>query len=139
MKRSAGALVLVVALGGCMSVDRGAGKGAAGPGGPGGCQGCFGQARAPMAVPGVQGAWGQSVPMIPPYTANPPGAMAARSMMARNVPLDLVQASASSYPGTSSGLMQTNASCPPGGCPSGMVGPPGGILSPPGVPGFPGL
>lgn len=112
-------------LGGCMHVD----------GGPetGGCAGHWGRSSGPPAVPGVQGAYGQKVPMAAPYTAAPPqGAMVAQQMMSRSVPLSMVQMNGS-------GVMPASFPAPPGAAPPPAVMPPGGILSPPGVPFAPGM
>ena len=143
MKRTAGAWVLLAAMSGCMSMEGGP-EMASGP-----RVGCgSGKAR---EIPGVQGPWGQPVAMAMPYAAGgSPGATAAQAMMARSVPLDLIQngalpgvggsgidlAGAWINPGTPSGVVQASGSCPPGGCPPGaMTGGPG--LNPPGVPGAP--
>src|SRR5262245_22768849 len=93
LQRTAGAMVLLATLGGCVSMDSGP---AGGGFGGGGC-GAWGCGR--PAVPGVQGPHGEPVAMAMPYAASPPGAEAARAMMARSMPMDLVQASASTTPG----------------------------------------
>lgn len=133
MKRTAGALVLMAALGGCVSTDPGPSM--SGSGGS-----CGGWASGRPTVPGVQGPWGQPVAMAAPYSANPPGgAEAARAMMALSLPLDLVQVGATGMqggglvqaggispmgapfqplnPGVSASMagMGSNMSCPPGG------------------------
>jgi hypothetical protein len=84
-------------------------------------------------VPGYVGPWGQPVPVVAPYNVNPPtGTDAARAMLSQSVPLEFVQAAGLNQPGRGgSGIMQTQAACPPGGCPAG--------ISPPGVPGLPGV
>jgi hypothetical protein len=61
--------------------------------------------------------------MVAPYSAAPPGAEAARAMMARSVPMDLVQTAATSTPGTSSNILLAGGPMP------GM-----GAISPAGVP-----
>jgi hypothetical protein len=66
--------------------------------------------------------------MVAPYSAAPPGAEAARAMLARSVPLEMVQASASANPGANSGIIQAG----------GIGMEPSGMISPPGVPGQPG-
>jgi hypothetical protein len=92
-------------------------------------------------VPGVQGPWGQPVPMIAPYAARPPaGAQLAQAMMASSVPLGMVQ------PGAPAGVMQASAmqaaGAPSGIVPAGGITPPGvtppGVMTPPGVPMPPG-
>src|SRR5262249_33672371 len=95
MKRTAGAWVLLAALGGCTTMDHGPSTI--------GCGGCGAGGPTPT-VPGVQGPWGQPVAMAAPYSAEPPGAAAAHAMLARSVPLDLVQASASTGPGSPTGI-----------------------------------
>src|SRR5260370_33138044 len=85
---------------------------------------------APAAVPGVQGPWGQNVPMAAPYSASPPGAMAALNMIhSGSIPMDMVQMAGAGMPNV--------AGAPPGGQMPGGV--PTGMLSPPGVPFAPGL
>ena len=116
MKRTAGACVLVAVLtSGCVSTDGGQGWG-----------GSYGQVSGPRAIPGVEGAWGQPVAMAFPYSSSPPsGEAAAQDMLARSLPLDLVQASAAAMGNMPSGLMQAGG---PG------VPPPPGALSAPGMP-----
>jgi hypothetical protein len=89
-------------------------------------------------VPTVQGAYGEPISMAAPYNMKPPtGADAARAMIARSQPLDLVQQSgyfrdggmpvlpvAGQYPGAA---QQGGMPMPPG------MMPPGNMLSPPGV------
>lgn len=82
------------------------------------------------SVPGVQGPWGQPVPLARPYMAAPSSESAARAMMSHSVPLDLVQATMP--PGMMGGGLQL-ANCPPGGCPPGMPGPGGPMMGPPGA------
>jgi hypothetical protein len=133
MKRTAVALVLVAGLGGCMAVDKGPDM--AGPI----CSGNCGPGYGPPPIPGVQGAWGQSVPVLPPYSA-PMNARVAHYMMYQSVPLSAVQMQALSQPaaGPSSGVVQASANVPQGGVP-GMAVPPGGLLTPPGMPMGPGM
>jgi hypothetical protein len=133
MKRTAVALAFVAGLGGCMSVDHGPDM--AGPI----CSGNCGQGYGPPAVPGVQGAYGQAVPVLPPYSA-PMNARMAHYMMNQSVPLNLTQLQAAGQPaaGPSPGVVQASANVPQGGVP-GMAVPPGGLLAPPGVPFAPGL
>ena len=115
MKRIAGAFVLLAALSGCVSMD-------AGPGQSGGFGCSMNGGRAPT-VDGVQGPWGQPVAMAAPYSYSnqSPGADAARAMMARSVPMDLVQAGALNLPAAGSGVVQA------GGMP----------MNPPGLPAQP--
>jgi hypothetical protein len=145
MKRIAGALMLLAALGGCMSMDRDArlGGGAYWGEGP---YGHFGVVPPPPTVPGVQGTGGQPLAMAQPYALSPPRSdYQAYQMMSRSVPLDLVQTSHQipGSAGTDTGVAQANwrlplGGCGPGGCmPSGPV-PPGGLMAPPGAPFCPG-
>src|SRR5207302_4760211 len=114
-------LLLAIGLGGCLNVDSGPET-----------AGHWGRGMKPPTVPGVQGAYGEKVPMASPYSVNPPsGAAAAAAMMSRSVPLSMVQMSGS-------GLMPASYA-PPGGTPPGMLAPPGGFLSPPGLPFAPGM
>jgi hypothetical protein len=117
-------------LGGCVSVGNGPDESAPPQSNPGQI-GCYGGGGTPPMVPGVQGPWGQPVPMIPPYSMAPPGgAEAARAMMQRNVPLDLIQVGGMSGPGkdaAQSGVIQ-----------AGGIASPGDALSPPGFPAGPG-
>jgi hypothetical protein len=75
----------------------------------GGARPLQGQGFAPVPVPGVQGPHGTGVPMAAPYnTAPPPNEYMARMMMRQSIPLTQAQMNA------------------------------GGIMSPNGIPGFPG-
>ena len=94
MKRTAGALVLLAAMGGCVTTEQGMS--------PGGCGSCGAWTSGPPRVPGVQGPWGEPVTMVAPYSASPPGGDAARAMMAQSVPMDLIQPGASGGAGSSS-------------------------------------
>jgi hypothetical protein len=117
MKRTAGALVLLAAVGGCMSMDQGRSQYAG--------SGTWGSASSgPPSVPGVQGPWGAPVPMVAPYSAAPPGAEAARAMMAQSVPMELLQGGSKGM-AASSGIIQA-------GGPAAVT--PTASLSPPGVP-----
>lgn len=147
MRRTACAwMLLLMALGGCMSMERSSGGGR---GGPPTCAGNYGPSRGPTTVPGMQGAWGTPVSMIQPYASAPPGDQLARLMMQQSVPLNMVQMHGPSpgmtpagySPGQdSSGLVQAQYNpAAPGGAAPVPVGPPGGMLSPPGVPFAPGL
>lgn len=124
MKRSASALILLAAVGGCVSTE----TGAPWTGGQGG--GCSTCGPSGSAVPGVQGPWGQPVAMAAPYSAAPPGGeAAARAMMNRSMPMNMVQ--------MNNGIQQASYH-PGGGMPGGPPMPPGGALSPPGMPFSPG-
>lgn len=121
MKRTASALVLLAAVGGCVTMDQG-------PSASSGCGSCGGWTSGPPRVPGVQGPWGQPVAMAAPYSASPPGAEAARAMLAQSVPLELVQAGAVGGPDSSSGVKWAG----------GMPGPHSAAsITPPGLPGQP--
>src|SRR5260370_32004344 len=96
MKRTAGAMVLLAALSGCVTTEGGTDHSpwshaaAVGEGGPGGC--CAG--GCPPTVPGMQGPWGAPVAMQMPYAASPnvpSGAAAARALLNTNMPMELVQ------------------------------------------------
>jgi hypothetical protein len=84
--------------------------------------------------------------MASPYSANPPGAEAARAMLTQSVPLDLVQPSgmggplgpmngiqpvgAWASPGAGSGIMLAGGQCGAGNCSAGMAaGPPGAVAA----------
>lgn len=137
-------LLLLASLGGCMSMERGKG--------PAGCPGCYGPSRGPANIPGLQGPYGTPVAMAQPYSAAPPNPYVARQMMGYSVPLDMVQMHGAGMPGSGSGIMQAGASMKPGegsnimlAQAQGMPGmppippPPGGMLSPPGMPFAPGM
>jgi hypothetical protein len=124
MKRAATALLLLTALGGCVSMPQDSESGGAQPN-PGQV-GCYGGGGTPPLVPGVQGAWGQPYPMIRPYSAAPPGDAAARAMMEHSVPLNMVQVSGKSTGNRDSGVIQ-----------AGGIVSPGDALSPPGFPAGP--
>src|SRR5262245_25033 len=120
MKRSALAMLLAAALGGCISVDHGPTM--SGPA----CPGSYGAGGGPPMIPGVQGPWGQGVPVSAPYPP-PVSAKQAHYMMSHSVPLDMVQAPGMKPGG--SGIMQASANVPQGGMP-GMAMPPGGLIGP---------
>ena len=117
MKRTAGALVLLAAMGGCVTTEQGMS--------PGGCGSCGAWTSGPPRVPGVQGPWGEPVTMVAPYSASPPGGDAARAMMAQSVPMDLIQ------PGASGGAGSSSQVVPAGGMP---VASPSTAMSPSGRP-----
>lgn len=150
MKRITSVCMLLAALGGCTSPQRGpsmeglrAGR-------------CCG--GVPPTVPGVQGSWGTPVPMVGPYTSKPPaGADLARQMMSNSVPLQLVQqtpqlpkqdaqtvqamaggdpssgivqAGAVSMPNMPASIMRAGGVVPPGMPPGpGMPGGPNGLMA----------
>jgi hypothetical protein len=118
-------MMLLAALGGCMSTDRQPGTGLGGSYNNGLVHG-------PASIPGVQGPWGQPVAMAAPYTATPPsGEQAAREMMAHSVPMDLIQVGGTSLPGASSGVVQAGGVISPAGVPFQPVAPGAGLMPPP--------
>lgn len=124
MMRVAGAWLVLVGLGGCMSIDSGSQP-------VGQCPGHYGHGQRPPTIPGVQGAWGQAVPVAAPYNMAPPmTTYQANAMMSRSVPLDMVQINRGA-PGL--------AAVTPGGLTPPTMIPQGGVLSPPGVPFAPGV
>jgi hypothetical protein len=147
MKRTMGALMLLAAMGGCVSSESGHSSGGWGSGPP---MASNAWSQGPVTIPNVQGAWGQPVTMSAPYNAVPPGgAEAAAAMMSRSMPMDLVQAAGVSNSGLPSGVVQAGGfspasvpfqaagpsmggSCPPGGSgyPPGVVAAVGAITSP---------
>ena len=141
MKRIAGVWVLLATLGGCVTTETGSGPSCGG-----------GNGTTAATIPGVQGPWGQPVPMMTPapsgYTLTE---AQARSMMNRSVPLDQVLAAKATSGKKGSGIIQASAwggapagpACGPGGCGgptlAGGVGcGPGGsanvMTTPPGMP-----
>lgn len=115
MKRTAGLCMLLAGLTGCVSMDYQGGGSGMPPGDM--------HAGGPPSVPGVQGPWGQPVPMKQPYASNPPTSAAeAREMMAMSMPLNMMQVSG----GAGGNVTQ------PGGIPGAIA--PAGMISPPGVP-----
>ena len=126
MKRTAGAWLITVALGGCMTAEHQP---------MGGCGGAFGGGMCATNVPGVQGPWGKPVAMTGPFAYAPPDPKLARAMMSHSTPLDVVQAGYSQSAGAGSGIVQAAGSCPGGACMPGML-PPGGGLAPPGMGGM---
>ncbi len=126
MVRNTAVLLLTMGLGGCMSVESGPE--------PAGCPGSFGRSAPPPQVPGVQGAWGQPVPVIPPYASRSPMyPQQALAMMNNSMPLGMVQMG-----GGSGGLVPSSGG-PPGALPPPMMVPRGGLLAPPGLPFAPGI
>ncbi len=143
MKRKAGAMVLLAALGGCVSTDPG-GSGTymshafnnSGPTPDGVHSGVH---YGGPTVPGAQGPMGQPVAMAFPYNVSPPsGAAAAQAMLKQSVPLEMVQQAGYTMNGPmggpAGGIQQAGGICPPGlpggGMPSPIL-PPG--LRPPGA------
>jgi hypothetical protein len=132
MNRTAGVVVLLATLAGCVNDNPGPYMGSYWGNGSssGNTCGC----RVPPSVPNVQGPWGQPVAMAAPYTSSPPqGAEAARAMLESSLPLNQVQRA--SYTPTGD---NASAIVPAGGPVPGAMPPPGG-LSPPGVPAMPGM
>src|SRR5262249_35135687 len=126
MKRTAGTMMLLAPLSGCVTTG-GDGTFMSGDCANGSCGGAHGV----PTVPGVQGPHGQPVAMAAPYSYAPPsGKEAALAMLQNSVPLDLVQ-QAGYTPGKGSGILQMQGVLP------GAVTPPGSI-TPPGVPLMPG-
>src|SRR5882724_8694973 len=124
MKRTAGTMVLLAALGGgCVTTGQDTAPWNHAPsGGGGGCPGC---GSSTAGVPGMQGPWGQPVAMAFPYSANPNlanGSEAAKAMLAQSMPVDLVQ-QASFTPNGPTGILQAGGAEPPG--PPSMAGGPG--------------
>lgn len=97
MKRTAGAFMLLAALGGCTSTM----SGPPWAGGPGFGGVTHNGAGRPPSIPGVVGPYGQPVAMAAPYNAAPPGEALARTMMAQSIPMELVQ----QLPGTPGGIV----------------------------------
>ncbi len=98
MKRTAGALLVAVAMGGCASTGHKHGPATAGPG----CNSCG--SHSAMAVPGVQGPWGQPVAMMP-HTAQKPAGMKA-GPTARGKGGEVIHAGGMMMPMTDSGIKQ---------------------------------
>jgi len=125
MRHCAWSVVLVLGVSGCISVDTGPERGYS----PGG----FGAGNRQPHIPGVQGPHGQSVPMQPPYSYNPPASeFQARQLMKQSQPLSMVQIN---HPNA---MMQSGMTAP-GAMPPQLLAPPGGLLSPVGVPAAPGM
>src|SRR5438105_1797187 len=86
MRRNAAAVLMVAALGGCVSCQSGPETGGGGP------VPHWGKSHGPPTVPGVKGPYGESLAMAAPYdSAPPPNAYMARQMMNQSVPLSAVQ------------------------------------------------
>jgi hypothetical protein len=144
MKRSAGTLMLLAALSGCMSSGYapspgGYGGGGFGPRGGGVMPGLsVGAYKGPPSIPGMEGPMGERIAMAAPYSATPPPQWMAYNMMGQNVPLSMVQqAGATGMPGAGSGVVQAQFA-PPGAAPPAVPTPPGGLIAPPGMPFGPG-
>lgn len=142
MRQTACVVLLLASLSGCMSTGR--------ESGPKGCAGCYGPTRGPASVPGMQGPYGMPVSMAYPYAAAPPSQYVAKQMMNQSVPLNLVQmgpgsgiqtVSGTMPAGSGSGLMlaQGPGMPPPPGGGLPPLAPPGGMLTPPGMPFAPGM
>ena len=119
---STGSLLFLVGLCGCVNMDSSAPE-------TGGVRPNYGRVPPPPMVPGVKGPQGEGIAMAAPYNmGRPPSQQAAMAMMRNHIPMDMVQMH---QPG-----MQMGG--PPGmGLPPGMQ--PKYMLSPPGVPGMPGM
>jgi hypothetical protein len=129
MKRTAGTMMLLAALSGCVSTG-GGGAFMSGDSAGGSCGIGCGSHGAP-SVPGVQGPRGEPVAMAAPYSYAPPsGKDAALAMLQNSVPLDLVQ-QAGYTAGKGSGIVQAQAMLP-------GAAPHPGSITPPGVPMTPG-
>src|SRR5262245_7510697 len=97
----------------------------------------IGKGSGPANVPGLVGPYGQPVAMAAPYDMMPPASrFQAQQMMARSMPLDMVQMNG--CPGPNCGMVPTGLTPPGGGMPPTVL-PRGGILSPPGMPFAPGV
>jgi hypothetical protein len=141
MKRTAGLMVVLAGLAGCVNDNPGPYMGSywANQQNPGNGVGCT--AHGPTSVPGMQGPWGQPVAMAAPYTAAPPsGEAAAKAMLGLSLPLGDVQQAGLNMPaGAPSGVVQAGGNMmlsPPGLPPvpaAPGMGPPQGM--PPGMPG----
>jgi hypothetical protein len=119
MKRTASALVLLAAVGGCVSNDNGPGVAM----GPSSCPGGACAAQAPRTVNGAVGPWGQPVAAMYPDNTKPlTGAEYAKLTIANgmNPPDQMIQRA----------LYTQGGACPPGGCPTPMAPPPGSIPPP---------
>jgi hypothetical protein len=134
-------MVLLAALGGCVSAD--IGTGASGPGtymsqvwgGAAQAGGAHNGAHLAAAVGGVQGPHGEPIPAMasamPAAPPSNPAEAAAQATFLASVPPELAQQALMKNSGRGgSGLVQAQF-CPPGGCPPG-----GGMMPPPG-PGLP--
>jgi hypothetical protein len=132
MKRTAGALALLAALGGGVALGGPYMSQVWNPPQPDGVH--WGVREVPT-VPGLMGPWGQAIPMAAPYNASPPsGETLARQMLAQSMPLEMMQLA-----GYSKDIqLAQGPACGPGGCPMPPgVGGPGNLISPPGVPPVP--
>src|SRR5262245_52706152 len=131
MKRTAGTMMLLAALGGCVTTGEG-------PCGGGSCGGPGCGSHGTPSVPGVQGPYGQPVAMAAPYSYAPPsGKDAAMAMLQNSVPLNMVQ-QAGYAPGQGAGIMQAQATLPGAAPIPGSITPPGVPLTP-GGPGGSGI
>src|SRR5437588_8042220 len=123
MKRRIGGLLLLTALGGCVSSQPGSFMSNVGPGGaPPPCQGgCFNSAYVPRPTPGVMGPTGEPVPMreeLRPGAGASAAEAAARATLAQSLPPDLVAQIAYQEDG------QRGGSILQAGLPPGAAGPP---------------
>jgi hypothetical protein len=127
MKRTAGVMLLLATLAGCVNDGPSPFMNSYWGGSTAQCGMTCGGCRPAPSVPNCQGPWGQPIAMAAPYTSNPPqGEAAAREMLNTSLPLNAVQQANFTTSGDNrSGIV------PAGGFP-----PPAG-LSPPGVPAMP--
>ncbi len=155
MKRTAGVMLLLAGIGGCVSTDGGGmsiGSSPTPASGPGTYMSGARQSgpmndgphsdgpQMALAAPGYQGAFGETLPrMAPATTPNLTGADFARAQLAKSMPADVLQQTGFRNVGMGSGLMQMGGqSCPPGGCPPQMAAM-GGIPGSPGMMSGPGM
>ena len=122
MKRLVAMMVALAGIAGCVST------------GPENAP--LGNGSAPRMVPGVQGPWGTPVPMVAPYTSNPPkGAALAQAMMRNAVPASMVQGGMTTPGGIAPpGQMAMGGGMPGGGMPYQGAMPVPGNQAPAGAP-----
>jgi hypothetical protein len=123
-------MVLLAAMSGCVTMDSGSGGGYGGGGGymshvwnppgiTGGPDGAHcGACLAGTGVPGVEGPWGQPVPMNRAYAAMRPSDAMAAQMMSTSVPYDVYQQTLAKNNQQGSGIVQAQAFGSPGMNPS---------------------
>lgn len=133
MKRGIiGALLLVSSISGCMSTND--------PPETGGMRANYGQSFGPPSVPGVKGPYNENIPMAAPYNMAPPGSEhAARMMMSRSIPMNMLQMHPNGgmtppgmppMPGMMPGVPGAPGPMPPGMMPGGMPGMHPGMMPP---------
>ncbi|MFO0809884.1 MAG: hypothetical protein U0746_14785 [Gemmataceae bacterium] len=126
MKRKAGALVLLTALGGCMSAD----KQPAGPNGPA----QFGGVTRAQTAPGYQGPWGEPVNATTARPATANTAVVQASATAKAADSGVVTADMKSAAGS---VQQTNYAVKRGTSPGMTPPPPGAVAALGALPGVP--